>query len=212
MLASGQTAFLAAQLPKRRFDLKAEDLPALGLQFLEDLEASSFSDSGQTTAEPKNEKDNLDFYTPSSLDDPSTGDFSGTCDSTNNIKEIQQAHAAHQRFQKTQLQSQKHAVHLTVEAPSAALHPDSPEGLEKLELLDDLVYDALSGRPGALNQLQALWPALRAELDFNLLAESREQYLRYALTIWEGRADNENIRNPTQAVQALDVLCLLFDE
>ena len=38
------------------------------------------------------------------------------------------------------------------------LKPESPETLEKLELLDDLVYDAISGRSGALEQLQTVWP------------------------------------------------------
>ncbi len=84
--------------------------------------------------------------------------------------------------------------------------------MEKLELLDDLVYDAISGRPGALEQLQTAWPEIKTEFGDQLLAESREQYLRYALTIWEGCVENDSIRNPTQAIQALDVLCLLFEE
>ena len=182
VLASGRTPFLAAQLSKGRFDLKPDDLPALGLQLLEDLETSAFSDSGRTIAKPKNKK------------------------------EIQQAHAAHRQFQKTQISSESHSARLVVEAPSACLHCESPEMMEKLELLDDLVYDAISGQPGALEQLQTLWPALSEELDYQMLAESREQYLRFALTIWEGCVDDNNVRNPTKAVQALDVLCLLFEE
>jgi hypothetical protein len=60
--------------------------------------------------------------------------------------------------------------------------------------------------------LHTLWPALSEELDYQMLAESRELYLRFALTIWEGCVDDNNIRNPAKAVQALDVLCLLFEE
>ena len=41
-LATGRIAFLAAQLSKRRFDLTLDDLPALGLQLLEDLDALEF--------------------------------------------------------------------------------------------------------------------------------------------------------------------------
>lgn len=211
VLASGHTSFLTAELSKRRFDLKAEDLPALGLQLLEDLETTSFSGSGQTTACPNNESDSLDFYTSSVRDVPSIEDTGGFDDSINK-KGIQQAHAAHRRFEKTRIQSQNQAAHLAVETPSACLHPESPEVLEKLELLDDLVYDAISGRPGALSQLQTAWPAVRAELGDELLTESQEQYLRYALTIWNDCVDNESIRNPTRAIQALDVLCLLFEE
>ncbi len=110
------------------------------------------------------------------------------------------------------MQAENQAAQIAVETPSVCLHPDSPEVLEKLELLDDLVYDSISGRPGALGQLQNVWPAIRAELGDQLLAESREQYLRYALTIWENCVENDQIRNPTRAVQALDVLCLLFEE
>ncbi len=47
VMAAGQTSFLAAQLAKRRFDLKLEDLSALGLQLLEELETSTFEDWGR---------------------------------------------------------------------------------------------------------------------------------------------------------------------
>jgi hypothetical protein len=40
--ALGKTAFLAAQLSKRRSELTLADLPALGLQLLEELDAAGF--------------------------------------------------------------------------------------------------------------------------------------------------------------------------
>jgi hypothetical protein len=212
VLASGQTSLLATQISKRRFDLKPEDLPAFGLQLLEDLDAATFSDSGETSAKTKSKDDNPDFYTSGWRDNQSTDDVSGPKDLADNIKQIQQAHAAHRQFEKTRNQSQNQAAHLAADAPSANLKPESQETLEKLELLDDLVYDAISGRSGALEQLQTVWPTLKTDLDFQMLAESREQYLRFALTIWEGCVDDNNIRNPAKAVQALDVLCLLFEE
>ncbi len=212
VLSSGQTSFFAAQLSKRRFDLKPEDLPAFGLQLLEDLDTATFSDSGETSAKSKNKDENPDFYTSGWRDNLSTDDFGKSKDSIGNEKQIQQAHAAHRQFQKTKIQSQNTSAHLALEAPSAGLKPESPEILEKLELLDDLVYDAISGRSGALEQLQTLWPTLKTELDYQMLTESREQYLRFALTIWDTCMDDNNIRNPAKAVQALDVLCLLFEE
>ena len=42
-LSTGQIPFLAAQLSKRRFDLTLDDLPVLGLQLLEDLDAWSLA-------------------------------------------------------------------------------------------------------------------------------------------------------------------------
>ena len=41
MLSTGRTAFFSTQLSKRRFDLTPEDLPVLGLQLLEDLDATA---------------------------------------------------------------------------------------------------------------------------------------------------------------------------
>ena len=41
-LSTGRIPFLAEQLSKRRFDLTLDDLPALGLQLLEDLDALEF--------------------------------------------------------------------------------------------------------------------------------------------------------------------------
>jgi hypothetical protein len=196
VLAGGETAFLAAELSKRRFDLKLDDLPALGLQLLEDLESSSFS--GDCPNFRVNENGTVPFKP---IADPCAED-----------KPIQQTHAPHRKFEKTLLQSQSHSTQLAVDAPSACLHTDSPEVMQKLEMLDDLVYDAIGGRPGALDHLQTVWPEIRGELGEELLAESREQYLRYSLTIWDNCMENGNIRNPTIAVQALDVLCLLFEE
>ena len=55
-------------------------------------------------------------------------------------------------------------------------------------------------------------PRLVAELGEPLLDESREQYLRYALSIWEECTDADGVRHPVRAIQALDVLCLLFGD
>jgi hypothetical protein len=212
-LATGRTSFLAAELSKRRFDLKPEDLPALGLQLLEELEDSNFDDSGQTIASPADENHDCGSAAPDSRHEQTpaenNSEFSG---SGGNLQEIQKAHAAHRQFEYSQIQAGNKASMLATCGPSHTLDHESPEVLEKLELLDDLVYDAISGRQGTLNQLQMAWPAIRVELGEQLLAESREQYLRYALVIWEKCVDENNIRNPFQAIQALDVLCLLFEE
>jgi hypothetical protein len=69
----------------------------------------------------------------------------------------------------------------------------------------------MAGKSGALDSLRWLWPRVREELGEELLAESSEQYLRYALSIWEQYAVTHEDRDPTRALQALDVLCVLFD-
>ncbi len=84
--------------------------------------------------------------------------------------------------------------------------------LARLEQLDDVVYEALDGQATALEELERLWPEVLAELGDELVAESREQYLRYAIQIWERSLGPDGLRRPGRAVQALDVLCVLFGE
>jgi hypothetical protein len=181
-LAAGRIGFLAAQASKRRFQLTLDDLPALGLQLLEELDASELDAAGNNDSLP-------------GLFAPAHG---------------QQAHAAHRQFGKSNA-----AVPSTVASaavPSASLDPNSPEVLEKLEQLDDLVYEAASGRSDAMEQLREEWPKIAADLGEPLLAESLEQYLRYALSIWDECSDTDGVRDASKAIQALEVLCLLFGD
>ena len=180
-LATGHIPFLAAQISKRRFDLKLDDLPALGLQLLESLDSSECR-GDDVISEP-----------PEGRSAIARG----------------RAHAAHRQFEKS---IKTATATLSAVAPPAHLDLHAPEILEKLESLDDLVYEAVSGRAGSLERLRTAWPRLLNELGDEALAESREQYLRYALSIWEECAQSDGVRNPARAVQALDVLCLLFGD
>jgi len=184
VLAAGRTGFLATQLSKRRFGLAVTDLPGLALQILEDLDASALR-GDPVEKEPQCE--------PLAAAAPPGGN-------------VQRAHAAHSNPAPTEA-----ATRPRPEAPSKNLDPQSPEVLDSLEHLDDAVFEAIGGKTAALDALKVLWPRLRDELGEDLLAESREQYLRYALSIWEDCMGSGGIRNPARAVQALDVLCVLFD-
>jgi hypothetical protein len=92
------------------------------------------------------------------------------------------------------------------------LDADSPAIVAKLEALDDAVFDAIQGKSAALADLYKLWPALKTDLGSAALAESREQYIRYALSIWQEPSNIEGNHDPARAVNALEVLCILFDE
>lgn len=95
---------------------------------------------------------------------------------------------------------------------SAILDADDPLTVtECLEQLDDVVFEALRGSPAALAQLELLWPSAVGSLGYDVLAESREQYLRKALTIWHDFLDAEGRRSDS-ALAALDVLCVLFND
>ena len=74
------------------------------------------------------------------------------------------------------------------------------------------MFDAIAGKPDAIAALRWLWPQLKTRLGDDLLAESREQYLRYALSVWQKPLNTENLHDPRRAVDALEVLCVLFDE
>lgn len=192
VLTCGRTSFLATQLSKRRFNLAPDDLSALGLQLLEDLDASALrTDHPGTRA---------DSPLPQEGSSPTAPEKS---------EGLKRAHPAHPRFAKS---SQATIEKLKAAAPSKTLDTGSPNVLERLEHLDDLVYEAIDGQATALEQLETLWPQLLAELGDDLVAESREQYLRYAMAIWEDCFAFGGVRNPSRAVRALDVLCLLFGE
>jgi hypothetical protein len=190
VLASGRTSFLATQLSKRRFQLAADDLSALGLQLLEDLDASALRSD----------------HRPAAAESP-TAEAGVPATASRGSDALTRAHAAHRRFAKSSAAATERP---RTAAPSQALSAELPAVQEKLERLDDVVYDAIDGQATALEKLETLWPKVLAELGDELVTESREQYLRYALTIWEDSLGPDGVRNPARAMRALDVLCLLF--
>ncbi len=173
VLSSGAFDFLTEELTRPRADISLADLPVLGLQLLDELEAGPMQE----------------FQTV----------------------RTRQPHAAHDKFQKDGATASNSDT-AVICAPSKLLDADSPEVVAKLEALDDAVFDAIQGDCVALADLHKLWPALKLELGEVLLAESREQYIRYALSIWQEPAKIKESHNPTRAVNALEVLCVLFDE
>lgn len=215
LLSTGRTAFFSTQLSKRRFDLTPEDLPVLGLQLLEDLDATALQNQcveqkcSQDIVVPENSTSEPEIHEFPRI--ASTGSDLADADKIAALKAafIQHAHAAHRQFTKTK--GEAAVTEETNAGHPSAVDVESPAILEKLELLDDLVYESIGGNAQAMKQLETVWPALKKELDETLLMESREQYLRYALSIWEDFNEKDGHREPIRAVQALDVLCLLFE-
>lgn len=188
VLKTGQVSFLAAQFSKRRFELAVDDLPALGLQLMEGFEDHVLPAKHHEERKAKEK----------------TTEHAGPSDW---LDGLQRAHAAHRRFRGS----------ATLAAPGAtraaeSLPTDDHELLEKLELLDDLVFEAIDGKDEALAELRATWPKLHEELGDAILAESREQYLHRALFIWQGSIEPGGVREASRAIAALEVLTILFDE
>jgi GTPase-associated protein 1 len=96
-------------------------------------------------------------------------------------------------------------------SPSELLDVHSAETVQLLEKLDDCVFDAISGDQRALTEVVRLWPEVVQAIGPSKIEESREQYLRYALSIWESCLE-EGLREPKRAVASLQVLNVLFGD
>lgn len=185
VLVTGQTPLLAAALSKQRFELSGANLPALALQVADEMERAILRRQGDGSEEE------------------SVGESCTARDGR------QRAHAAHRLTVPVNVAAASAPARGV--PPSETLNPDSPEILDSLERLDDSVFDAISGDGAAMETFRRLWPQLRGQLGDPLLQESREQYLRYALSIWEQCTAIDAVRNAERAIQVLEVLCLLFE-
>lgn len=98
------------------------------------------------------------------------------------------------------------------DSPADHLAVHCPDLVDQLGQLDDLVFEAIAGRPGAIDRLRIFWPEVRGMIGAALAEESREQYMRHALRVWQDCISNEEIRNPALAISVMEVMALLFRE
>jgi hypothetical protein len=219
LLKSGRMSFLACQLARRRIGLALADLPALGLQLLEELDASTLESLDDESKErdsraagPDNEEASLveqdrgEESKPCAPVDPAAEQRSGV----RSGRRVSKAHPAHPQFDKGIVAAAK--VKCKSNAPSHSLGVSDPAVVEKLHRLDELVFDAIAGNESALELLKLVWPALRCDIEGPLIDESREQYLRYALAVWWELNGAEGDRSTARAVQSLEVLSVIFDQ
>ena len=189
VLKSNRLGFLSTQLAKRRFGLSTEDLPALALQLMENLDSSTmiFESNESPAPEPKKAPD-----APSDW-------FDG----------LQRAHAAHRFFQGSAALT---LAPTSNESTTSPISSDDPIVQEKIEQLDELVCEVIGGNLQLLPELRTVWDKLRKELGTKIIDTCREHYLRHALQFWQQASETgEPIRDTKHAMLALDVLCLLFD-
>jgi GTPase-associated protein 1 len=203
ILETGRTSLLSRWFENLSEAVSVDQLNAMGPDLLEELASSTVPGSG-TPFPPANISNSRSDKAPS--DDMATKSSDETTPSSNPQAPRQLAHAAHARFSATSAAEER------IPGPSAALSSEHPQVVATLETLDDLVYDAIKGDDSSLDQLRTAWPRLRMEMGDELLTQSREQYLRYALHVWEKCVEASSVRPTDQAVNALEVLCLLFDE
>jgi hypothetical protein len=180
VLRDGRTSLLDRWF-SRQEEILLHDLPACGLEFLEEIEAAPTPSCPSCESTVGEEMTGALFRSGPANPQPVPGASHNGCSPS-----------------------------LSASPPSRLIDPHDPEVLRLLEKLDDLVFAAITGSPEVVAELRSFWPQVRGALDESLLIESREQYLRYALSLWEGSAGPEGICRPQRAVPSLDVLCLLF--
>jgi hypothetical protein len=112
-----------------------------------------------------------------------------------------------------------HSAHTATQSPSpsegapaagaaAVLDPESERVRYLLEELDDAIFQAVRGDQRAMKTAHELWPQVVAELGFDLVEESREQYLRYANDLIRC-VEVERMNDPRLTLAALEIVELL---
>ncbi len=198
VLSAGKISSFAARLSAPHAGLHAADLAAWSAEWLAELNRAGVSGSRRQpprATKPPPPAEEVSRRTPARQE------------------EKQRADAPHPRFAKSAraaAEAQEHGS--PAESLAARLPADSPQIAEQLEVLDATVHDAIAGSAAALEHLKTLWPVILDELGEDLVAEWRERYLQYALRLWSQSSDSDGVPDPSRAVAALDVLCLMFNE
>jgi len=100
---------------------------------------------------------------------------------------------------------------LPSQLPSYLLQPETDEVRELLEELDDAVFAAIAGSEPDLDRAKKLWPKALREIESELVEESREQYLRFAVEAAR-KLDERDSHSPENAIAAIEVITLLTTE
>ena len=88
------------------------------------------------------------------------------------------------------------------------LHPESREAAELLESLDDAMFMAIAGEAAIVAAARLLWAEAMQRLPGELVEESREQYLRYAVEVTQHPPGDEP-RDPAKSLIAIEMIELL---
>lgn len=88
------------------------------------------------------------------------------------------------------------------------IHADSREASDLLESLDDAMFAVIAGDEAAMTTARELWTRALAGLSPELIDESREQYLRFAVDETR-RFESDQTRDPTRAMIAIELIELL---
>jgi hypothetical protein len=102
-----------------------------------------------------------------------------------------------------------HGGRATATQSASAVAVADPDVTDKLELLDDLVFEAIEGKREALAKLRKAWPLMLASLGAEAVEESRLLYVERATAVW-AQHNSGVLRQPDLAAAALEVLTLIL--
>lgn len=190
VLASGRYRFMAAEFAQPRPGLKLARLDELAVVLQERLQAvppSSEREDGLQSSNPTNAERSIVPFSRERAD---------------------AAHRWRTNSRPTPLPS-SHAGTIPA-TPADLLATLAPQDISDWEELEDLVFEAIAGKPGCLDRLRTLWQTLKTRSDRALLENSREHFVRHTLSLWRDCVHAEELRNPRLAVAALDVIDVLF--
>jgi hypothetical protein len=211
-LSPGRLSFLAGRLARQSAGITLADLPAFGLQMLEEMDASALGEAPPEDAVAAEAGGPLKTAPGPDVqeDEEPVEAEGGPAAARPTVRDGRGGRwtVAHGPRRASPVQTT--AARRGRTPQSGHLDLDNREVLEKLERLDDLVFGAIAGQTPALEELKELWPQLREELGAPLLDESREHYLSHALSAWERAAQGQRPRDPAAAVYLLEILATLF--
>ena len=95
--------------------------------------------------------------------------------------------------------------------PSYLINAESDQVRELLEELDDAIFAAIAGDEQQLERAQQLWPRALAEIQFELVEESRVQYLHFAMEAAR-RLEDDRVRSIEGALIAVEIVVLLTSD
>ncbi len=85
-----------------------------------------------------------------------------------------------------------------------------PDVIERLEVLDDVMFVAIDGDPEALDAAASTWYHALSDLGWEAVEESRQQYLRRAQSVLNTLREQPN-HSPEEAFAAIEIISLLDD-
>lgn len=95
-------------------------------------------------------------------------------------------------------------------APYFSREETRPDVIARLEALDDLIFAAIDGDPGALQESPDAWQRAVAELGSETIEETRRQYLRHAQGVWESLR-RQKVQPPHKIFAAIEIIGLLVN-